>query len=87
MAGKGGCLMAINARIESVRHTETKHILLLKPSEPGAIAGRRELHIALNPDRVPHAGDLVWGNAHEVVIGETHYRRIMQLWDGTEQVL
>jgi hypothetical protein len=79
--------MAIDARVASVRHTPTKHILKLAPSQPGAIAGRRTLHITRNPDYVPHAGDKIWGNAHQVMIGQHEFRRIMQLFDGTEEVL
>jgi hypothetical protein len=30
---------------------------------------------------------LIWGNAHECIIGEHRFRRIMQLFDGTEEVL
>ena len=79
--------MAINAKIEAVRHTPAKHIVWLKPSEPGAIAGRRELHLTQNPDYVPQVGDAIWGNAHECKIGRHEFRRIMQLWDGSEQGL
>jgi hypothetical protein len=79
--------MAIDARIASVRHAPTKHILKLVPSGPGAIAGRRTLHITRNPNYEPHAGDLIWGNAHQCMIGQHDFRRIMQLWDGTEEVL
>lgn len=79
--------MAIDARIASVRHTPTKHILRLVPSGPYAIAGRRTLYITRNPDYVPHAGDLIWGNSHECMIGPHKFRRIARYFDGTEEVL
>ena len=79
--------MAINAKIEAVRHKATKHVLVLKPRVFGEVAGRRILHVTKNPDYVPQVGDEIWGNAHECRIGQHAFRRIMQLWDGTEQVL
>jgi hypothetical protein len=79
--------MSIDARIASVRHTPTKHILKLAPRERGGIAGQRTLHITRNPDYVPHAGDEIWGNASQCMVGPHEFRRIMQLWDGTEKVL
>lgn len=79
--------MAIDARIQSVRHKPNKHILRLVGRLPGEMPGRRELHITRNPDYTPHAGDLIWGNAHECKIGRHSFRRIMQLHDGSEEVL
>lgn len=79
--------MAIDARITAVRHEKDKHVLLLVGREKGKKPGRRELHITRNPAYVPQVRDEIWGNAHECVIGEHRFRRIMQLWDGAEEVL
>lgn len=79
--------MSIDAKIEVIRHKPHKHVVLLKPRYPGGIAGRRELHITRNPEYIPQVGDEIWGNAHQCVVNGHEYRRIMQLWDGTEEIL
>lgn len=83
--------MAIDAVIEGVRHKTDKTELTLKPRRTSSgilsIAGRRKLLITLNPDYTPQVGDEIWGNAHEVVIKDHKFRRIMRLWDGTHEIL
>lgn len=79
--------MSISARITAVRHERDKHVLTLASTEKGTGPGRRILHIQRNQAYTPSVRDEVWGNAHEVVIGGHLFRRIMQMWDGIEQVL
>jgi hypothetical protein len=83
--------MSIDAVISAVRREDDKTWLLLSPRQESdgtfSIAGRRQLYITLNPDHAPQTGEQIWGNAHEVKIGEHSYRRIMKLWDGTFETL
>jgi hypothetical protein len=83
--------MSIDAVISAVRREQDKTWLLLSPrqEEDGtfSLAGRRQLYITNNPNHQPQTGEQIWGNAHEVMIGEHRYQRIMRLWDGTYVVL
>ena len=79
--------MSIDAVIEAIRHDEHKHVLWLRRRTPDGIAGSRELHITTNNEYIPQVGDEIWGNAHACCINGREYRRIMRMWDGTEEVL
>ena len=87
--------MAIDARISAVRRRADKTELTLEPRRDRngqlTIAGRRHLLITKNPDYAPQVGDEIWGVCDQVVIskaGKDHkFRRIMRLYDGSEQVL
>jgi hypothetical protein len=83
--------MAIDAVIEGVRYKTDKTELTLKPRmmRDGQLSnpGRRRLYITINPHYTPKVGDEIWGNTHQVMIGEHEFRRIMRLWDGTYEVL
>lgn len=85
--------MSIDAVIEAVIYKPDKHILTLRGRKPFPTAkrldppGRRILHITRNPEYIPHPGDEIWGNSHSCMIGKHEFRRIMQLWDGSEKVL
>lgn len=83
--------MAIDAKIVAVRRAEDKTTLTLAPRRQSdgtlSIAGRRQLFITKNPDYEPQVGDEIWGNANQVMIREHSFRRIMELWNGTFEVL
>ena len=79
--------MSIDARIVAIRHKTNKHVLTLVKRERYGYAGRRILHITRNPDYVPQVGDEIWGNANQCMIRGHEFRRIMQLWDGSEEFL
>lgn len=79
--------MSIDARIQAVRNKPNKHILWLEGRKKGERPGQRELHIAHNPNYTPQVGDEIWGNCSSCMIGKHEFRRIMRLYDGTEETL
>lgn len=83
--------MSIDAHISAVRRYANKTELSLEPrrspDRQSGIPGRRKLMITKNPNYKPQVGDEIWGNAHQCMIGDHSFRRIMRLYDGTEEIL